>query len=336
MIETQTQVYGWDIPDVPARPMSQAGIDEWRRIACEVRDYAVERKLTQADIARLADVKASTLHQILKGTYNGKYDGTLDALSNWLRADREQRSTKQALITPPDWVETPVARAVRDALSFAQSAPAMVMVTLGSGMGKTTVARHFMATRPNVFRMVAKPTVRTPVQVIRELASTLHIKSGSLAKCRDEIGARLKRDDRYTLLIVDEAQFLTEDAVNELRYFKDECDTGLAFLGNYGVKRFAVKPTEDGYGQIQRRFGIKVDALRPLPGDIEAYVAAWGFEDREIVKLLQTIGRTHGFLGQISETVKHAAILAAADDSPALTAAHIRRAWENRSGGQKL
>lgn len=336
MTEIQTQAYGWDIPDAPARPMPPQAMDEWRRIASEVRDYAVERKLTQADIARLADVKSSTLHQILKGSYTGKYDGTLDALRNWLNADREQRSTKQALITPPEWVETPSARAVMNALSFAQSAPAMVMVTLGSGMGKTTVARHYMATRPNVFRIVAKPTVRTPGQVIRQLANTLHIRGISMAKCRDEIEARLRRDDRYTLLIVDEAQFLLEDSVNELRYFRDECDTGLAFLGNYGVKRFAAKPTEDGYGQIQRRFGIKVEELRPLPGDIETYVAAWGFEDREIVRLLHTIGRTHGFLGQIDETVKHAAILAAADGSETVTANHIRRAWENRSGGQKL
>ncbi len=62
-----------------------------------------------------------------------------------------------------------------------------------------------------------------------------------------------------------------------------------------------------------------------------AFVAAWNIDDSEIIKLARAIGRKPGALGQITESLRLASILAAGAGR-ALTAADLREAWVNRGG----
>jgi hypothetical protein len=143
----------------------------------------------------------------------------------------------------------------------------------------------------------------------------------------------MKSNGRKTLLIIDEAQNLSPRAVDELRFLSDEYGTGLAFLGNLDVNtRFGGTEPREGYGQAQRRIGFRLTQLKPKRADIDAFVSAWGLTDTAIVKLLRQIGEKPGALGQITGTLKMAALMAAGHGRE-ITSDDVLAAYVNRCGG---
>ncbi len=325
---------GWTVPITTSRDMPVAEFERYRTVNQAVLDYARQHRLTRADISARSGIAAGTLYDLLKGTYRGLYKGFVEQLENWLKAEAEAALQRQVRVEVPAFVETPTAREVLNALVYAQTAPAFVLVTLGPGMGKTTCARHMAETRPGVFRTVMRPSIQRPGAMMTEIARVLEISERNANRRAVEVGIRLKRNGRHTLLIVDEAQFLSDEAVNELRYLMDEYGVGIALLGNEDLNaRYGGVRPKEGYGQLHRRIGMRVRRLHPQAGDIEAYVAAWNFGDADIIRMLKAIASRSGALGQVAETVKLAAVLSG--DSGQLTAEAIRVAWRNR-GGENL
>lgn len=232
----------------------------------------------------------------------------------------------------PDFVETPTAKKVMDTLLFARSFSAMVPIVLGPGMGKTTCIDRAMSIWPGTFKATMRTSIRSPNSMMRSLARQLGIKASNAEDRIDSIGLKVKRDERETLLMVDEAQSLSEDAINELRYLKDVYKVGIALLGNADLNAHCggLVPRE-GYGQIHRRMTKRITELKPHSKDIATYIAACGFEDKERVQLLTAIGKKPGAIGQIVETLKLASVLAARDpEAIEISADDIRRAWNNR------
>jgi hypothetical protein len=168
--------------------------------------------------------------------------------------------------------------------------------------------------------------------MLQELALALDVIERNPARLDRAIGHRLQRNGRHTLLIVDEAQNLKDDAADQLRYFHDEYGTGIALLGNDEVaSRFGRKDPRKGQAQFHRRVGKRIERLMPWPEDVEALIDAWGVEDSEARKILRAIGSKPGALGQVDKTMRLASIFAMGASQP-VSADHIRAAWRDRAG----
>lgn len=290
--------------------------------------------LSRAEIARQANVPGSTVTQWLDDKYYGNNEKIARDFLRWLKAIEDQAAHLQArsALREPGYVETPTAVEVTNILAYAQTAPEMTLVTLGAGMGKTSVARQYVATRPHAHRITVRPKASNMYTLVGELAVVLGITERNPAFLDRAIGNKLKRNGNLTLLIIDEAQQLADQAINQLRYYLDEYGCGIALLGNEEIyNRFGRGDVKEGYGQIHRRIGMRLRRLAPLEGDITAMIAAWGIEDPEQVKLLTAIGHKHGALGQIDKTIRLASILAQGQQRE-MNAADIRSAWQNRGG----
>ena len=130
--------------------------------------------------------------------------------------------------------------------------------------------------------------------------------------------------------MVDEAQNLTDEAVNQLRYFLDEYGTGIALMGNEELySRFGNSAPKPAYAQLASRIGVRIRQLQPTPGDVDMLVDGWGVEDRKVRPLAVALGRRPGALRQISETFKLAAVYAAGANR-SITAEDFELAIENR------
>ncbi len=312
----------------------------------ERRDYdavraAVAQKMQETGwsmnkVAIAAGVKAGTFNPWYYGTSKGVYPPWTARLKGWLdgMSEGEETEAAQAAFEEPDFVETPTAKELLSMLIYAQNAPAIVVATLGSGMGKTTVARHVASQRPHVYRVVMHPKTSSPTGMLWEIAQNLWIDERRPSRVVMAIGEKLKRNGKKTLLIIDEAQNLSDEAVNQLRHFYDEYRTGIALLGNDAVySRFGKQPVGDGGGQIHRRIGKRLRRLKPQADDIKAYLDAWNFTDPDVRKLLTMIGNKPGAIGQIAETLRYAAILVASRPGSTLTADDVRQAWAARGTG---
>jgi len=330
-IETQ-EVEGFPAPASEPKQLAEGPLADWRELTAKVREVANRFGYTKTQIATRANIPLGTFSPWYDGTYAGNYPNQHAKIRAFLTAQEEAAAAARDALEEPEWVDTPTAGKVMTALTYAQQAPAMVLITLGPGMGKTTAAKRFASTRPYAYRVVMRPSTGSVHAMLREISEALDVIERDPAKLPKEIGRKLKRNGRRTLLMIDEAQNLGEKAVNELRYFMDEYGVGIALLGNEDVhSRFGGTAPKEGYGQLQRRIGMRIHQLKPKVEDIDAFVAAWGIDDADVVRLLKVIGNKPGALGQVTETLKLASILASGYGRP-IAAADIRSAWMNRGG----
>lgn len=328
---TETQE-GFPAPASEPKQLAEGPLADWRELTSKVREVANRCGYTKTQVASRANIPLGTFSPWYDGTYAGSYPNQHAKIRAFLTAQEEAAAAARDALEEPEWVDTPTAGKVVTALTYAQQAPAMVLITLGPGMGKTTAAKRFAATRPHAYRVVMRPSTGSVHSMLREIAEALDVVERDPAKLPKEIGRKLKRNGRRTLLMIDEAQNLGEKAVNELRYFMDEYGVGIALLGNEDVhSRFGGTAPKEGYGQLQRRIGMRIHQLKPKAEDIDAFVAAWGIEDVDVIRLLKVIGGKPGALGQVTETLKLASILASGYGRP-IAADDIRSAWMNRGG----
>lgn len=329
-------------PGLWAPPRGEPGLDgadlaAWRSAVADLRALAGEARLSKLEVARRAAVPIGTLSPWYDGSYTGRYDAVTERVRRFPAAHAEARAARLALPAAPDFVPTPTARRLTEALACAQTMPEIAVATLGAGCGKTTTARAYVAARPNAWLVTMRPSTAGRHPMLCELALALDVTESNPARLDRALGARLRRNGRNTLLILDEAQHLSDDAVNQLRYFNDEYGTGLALLGNEAVFRRWGGPQEkaarDGFAQIQSRIGYRIQRRQPLPGDTEALLDAWGLKDEEVRRLCVTISRRDGALRLVDKSIKLAAMIAAGEGRE-IAAADLRAAWANRTAGE--
>lgn len=323
---------GWPAPrGEPA--LGREALAAWRETAAALRARAEAEGLSMGEVARASGVPQGTLNPWYHGAYTGNYEAVTARLRRYLAAAAESAAVAAALPEAPGFVETPTARELIEALVYAQSLPEIAVVTLAAGCGKTTVARHFAATRPHVTLVTMRPSTAGRGAMLAEIAAALDVTERNPVRLDRAIGARLARSSRNTLLIVDEAQHLTDEAVNQLRFFHDEVGCGLALLGNEAVwRRWAARPERDrdGLAQIQSRIGYRILRRGPQAGDAEAICDAWGIEGAEVRRAALALARLPGALRTLVKTLQLAALDAAgrggAITAEGLRAAHARRA----------
>lgn len=316
----------------PAHDPSETGGERIRRIQEDVRRLARSNGWSNAEVCRRADVATSTYSEFMGGTYRGSYVIIADKLDRWLTSEDAHAETAAAVIQDVSYVTTPTSNEVWDALTFAQTMPTMTVITLGAGMGKTRTLREFAAKRTHAYRVPIEPVDSKPNFTLRKICNALSINPPKrISDMPSVLGERLKRDGRQPLLMLDEAQNLSDESVNQLRFLLDEYGCGIALVGNEDLTvRYALGASREGYGQIHRRIGFRVKRLKPQPEDIEAMLDAWSVQDPEIRRLCRQIGNRAGALGQIFEALRLASIMAYGR-SRSMTPDDLTRAWANRS-----
>lgn len=297
----------------------------------DLRQLMAREGLTQADIARGADIPYGTFTPWMAAKYKGDNAGIAGKVRRWILAREEGRKIGVGLPAEPGFVETTTAREVLNALQWAAQMPGIAVITLGPGMSKTSAAKEFERRTPHAYRVVMRPSTGSVHSMVHEIAQRLQVSERNPSRIVRAIGEKVQRNGRHPLIIMDEAQNLKDAAVDELRHLLDEFGCGIALLGNEDVStRWGRATPKDGYGQLHRRIGLRIRRLKPLAEDVDAFLSAWRIEDEAMLKFLRMIGGKPGALGQIAETIKFGSLLAAGERR-ALTVDDLKGAWANRS-----
>lgn len=291
-----------------------------------VRDIMEQREITQADLAAEIDYSASTVNLWLKNRYGGDVEAVEAELGKWVarNADDEQLG---AAAEANVFVETPSARAYFGVLRYAQSTGRLGLIYGGSGDGKTTACKEYAAQRPNVWISRAAPSNGGLFYAIRQIASDLDVmKPGrGAAEMSEAIIAKLTNSKG--LLIVDEADFLSPAALEQLRYIHDVTKVGMVFVGNYEVyaQLRGGGKREVALARIYSRLG-KSQMSSCGPGDVEAVAKSLGVTARDQLAALRRIAERPGHLGNVVQAIRQAQRVAKKMGQP-LAAEHIELAW---------
>lgn len=329
----KTKQSNWELPT--AQPSIRGEeLAAWIDTTQKVAELATAMGFSKARISREADIGEGTFSQWYGGTYNVATIHTMTVkMKRWLASHAEAMKVDKRILTGPDYIATPTSKKVMMALRFAHQASEFSIITLAAGMGKTVTCKHYQKLTPHVYRATMRPQTSTLHSMMVELCRVLDVAQNNPAKLDTAIGEKLKAKEAKCLLMIDEAQNLHDRAVDQLRYFLDEYNCGIALLGNEEVyKRFAGKTDGPSYGQINRRVGYRIRQMKPTRDDITAVLDAWKIKDDENRKLLAAIGMRDGALGQITKTIQLAS-MSAIGAGEEMNAGHIKDAWSIREGG---
>src|SRR5699024_622529 len=268
--------------------------------AAEMEQYA----LSQAVVARESGVNSSAFNRWLRGQYPGDNATIDDKIKRWLDARLERRRTEATLPAAPAWVDTPSARQVLSALSYAQMAGDITVIYGGAGVGKTLAARRYKRQAPNVWIATMTPATSVLGSALERIALTVGLRpSGRAARIEGDIIDKLT--GTQGLLIIDEGQHLCPRALEAVRSLQDATGIGVAILGNEIVYAQLTGGTRSmGFAQLFSRIGKRVRLTRPKAADVDALLDAWGINARDAQRLLHQIAKKPGALRGVTKTLR--------------------------------
>jgi DNA transposition AAA+ family ATPase len=229
-------------------------------IAERVNAWLVQRSYSQAALGRLARIAASTLNQILKGNYATSPTKQLQAVDGAMqRADDSQADAA----TPP--VETSVYKLAFAACGMARRYRNFAVLSARVGTGKTFALKRYARSKGNTHLIEATPTM-TPQSLVKLLARVVlgvEIKGGMDDRFLAVVAALRNTD---SLLIIDEAETMTNKQLEVIRRLRDLADVGVVLAGTEFLSAL-IKPERGQFGQIRSRAGYWPETVQAITAE---------------------------------------------------------------------
>ncbi|MDW0617337.1 AAA family ATPase [Mannheimia haemolytica] len=297
----------------------------------QIKQHLSQTGVTQNQLARESGINAGALSSYLNGSYAGDI-ANLEAKLTAYFAKKEVQARE--FVEAPAFIETATARQIFKTLEFAQIANCMATVYGMSGVGKTKAIQEFKKGRANVWLVTASPSRSSLSEILYEIALELGIsdaprRKGTLSRL---IARKIKGTEG--LLIVDEADHLPYEALEELRIMQEEANIGLVLVGNdkvYTRMKGGISPHHE-YARLWSRVAKNTSIQKTKQADTKAVAKAWGLEeDTEALKVMQSITETGGGLRILTQTLRLAGMVAKGLDQ-AITADLIIKARQELLG----
>lgn len=289
-------------------------------------------RLSQAKVAReVTGVAPGTLSQFLADTYPGDNYAVARKLQSWLTA-YEDRTSSGGLPDGPEWVETPSSVRVIDCLRYAQIAQDMVLIYGGAGTGKTKGIERYVITAPSVFHVTMTPANSSVIACLDVIAQAVglreYVRTGS--GMYRAICARLRNTNG--LLVIDEAQHLGVQALDQIRSIHDAERIGIALVGNEHVYTRMTGGVRAPYlDRLFSRIGKRILLRSSSAADVDAIIKAWGIEDPGCRSQVREIASKPGGLRVLDKTLRLAAAYAKAARRD-ICCDDVRASWRELGG----
>ena len=295
----------------------------------DVAAYIERNGMTKRQFAADADVAEGTFGPWLNEQYQGDNEKVAARVHRLLTTRQEQDQMAESLPEAPGWQKTKSALKVLTVLDHCQLWGDMGVIGMGPGLGKTETINHFPNLRPRVWIATMSPSSRG---VPNALVAMLEAMGEDEAKGTPQALSRRvqKKATAGGLIVIDEAQHLSQQAVDEFRSIHDRTKVGLVFSGDETVFQLFDGTRKAAFAQYHSRIGIRWRQSRPYAEDADILAIAHGVTDGPSIKLLREIAQKPGALRGLTKTILQARRMSAMTDVP-MSPALIREAWASRA-----
>jgi DNA transposition AAA+ family ATPase len=282
-------------------------VDDMDALRQRIRSAMKERGLAMTDVARQVGVPYGTFSSWMGNTYRGRLGPIGEKASQWLDGQQAADRTRALAPKAPGFLPTPTAEAILATLEHAQFMPEFVVITGSPGVGKTSAGRAYAQRNTNVWLITAEPTMSTPRAVLEYLAEAIGVPSRGMSTQQLSRSLTRRMTGSQGLILIDEAQHLTSQTLDQLRMFYDLAD-----------------------------IGMRLARPRAMKGDIEQLMDAWDIAGKEERAMLVQIAKRPGALRNLTKVLRMAHMLGSAEGAEAVAETHISMAWERLSAGAPL
>lgn len=188
---------------------------------------------SQRDISRETGLSTSVISQFLGGTYAGDNKVVANTLSKYLRVAKDRLKSQQSTTFFETLENT---QNVLYACNHAHIENDIVLVCGDAGAGKTTALKHYAAENTGVIMITCNSCTRSATAVLKLILNKLGIQSINRKEVlMNKLLERLR--GTHYLIILDEADHLTLDALQAIRNLNDSAGVGIVLSGNDKIYR---------------------------------------------------------------------------------------------------
>lgn len=307
----------------------------------EVRLWAIgfrelrEPPLSWMQFAKESGVPAGTLQPFCAGTYQAKDGGSNIARKLFQFRQQVESAEKRQKTLPvnPGFFQTETSERLMLLLEVAHMGRITVGAT-GPGTGKTMTVKEYGERAQPVWVATMRPSAARLGPMILEVHKALGLEARRFQSAADATRVVLERvRGRRGLLVIDEANYLTIDSIEEIRSWHDETGVGVCLLGNEELlARIETGRHRDQFARLNRRIAQRHTQRLPLREDVHAFCDAWRISQPDIRTYLEKIALTPdaGGLGECQQLIEAGSMMAAADDR-GLSLADLRDAQMYRA-----
>jgi DNA transposition AAA+ family ATPase len=290
--------------------------------------------LPWSQLAKESGIPLGTISTFAAGTYGAKDGGGNVARKVFqFRQMVEAQSMRQSkLPTNPGYFDTRTSLRMMDLLEIAHSGRITVVGT-GPGTGKTMTIDEYAERAGSVWRATMKPSSNSLLSMIQGVLLSLGVEQRRLSTSDASAVVVTRITGRKGLLVIDEANWLSIEAIEELRYWHDETGVGVCLLGNEQlVQKIKTGPKRDQLARLLSRIANMHEQRTPLAEDVTAFCNAWGIEQPDIRRYLENIALTpdSGGLRECKQLIEAATMLAVGEDR-GLSISDLRDAQSERA-----
>lgn len=278
------------------------------------------------ELARSTGVPHGTLSSFGGETYGGDNERIARQIFRYRQHLASQAELDIEAPEIPGFIDTPTSKRLVSILRWGHRGR-VVVAAMGPGTGKTETCRHYRDCHSNVWLTTMKPSTANMNNMQIELLSVLGEKDAHGGS--QQLSRRIVDRVRGTggLILFDEAQHLTEKAIEEIRSWHDETGVGVALIGNATVVgRLEGGSRKAAYAQLYSRVAMRHIQNLPLEGDALAIADAWGVTNAKQRAFVVKISQMPGGLRSVTMMLELGTMIAASERK-ALELSHLNDAW---------
>ncbi|WGV98840.1 AAA family ATPase [Vibrio sp. YMD68] len=268
---------------------------------CEtILRWIESREQSQSWLAKRARMSASLVNQVLKGKYgNERGSSPTTHIVKMHQTITHFEETEERVPV----VQTSVFKLAQLCCNAVRTDRTMGAFTGIVGTGKTFALKHYVSTHPNTYMLRGRRGLNAPALIKRLISLTgTHIDKG--AQLDDKFDALIDAlAETDSLLIVDEAENITDMALHYIRTLHDETGVGVVLAGTEDLLG-KVMPESSIFHQIGSRITFKPATIRGITRNDADQVALASFKgelDSEVLDAMWTYSA--GSIRQLTKAI---------------------------------
>ena len=281
--------------------MSEVNISDIREV---LRNLVDGTRFTFAQVARETGLSSSVVSGFMNNKYAGDNDRVELVLQRWVT---KQHSAAEL----PRFIETPTVKQIWTACRYAHLTECIGVVCGNPGVGKSEAAREYRRSNDNVWLITITPSCASVLECLTELAYELGMNDAPRRKGPLARALRRRLDGTQGLVIIDEADHLGAETLEELRLLQEATRVGLVLMGNHRVYSNMTGGNRTvEFARLFSRIAKRVAINKTKKADVEAIADAWHIDGEKERELLQKIAQKPGALRILSHSLRLAAMTA--------------------------
>jgi len=267
-------------------------IESINRAITQLNEYICTNGKTQAAVSKEIGISPGTLSQFLSGSYIGANEEIAEKILQYLEREYERINNTAYPTYKPELRNAMLADSC---LGYIQLRGGIGTIVGAAGSGKTTALKHYEEENSGVIYVQMDATKNSPRSVLKLIAKAAgkEIK-GTASDLLDRLVEEFTGTSR--LVIIDEAQHLTERSFDTVRALTDKAGIGIVYAGTPDIRNRMVGRKQEELDQVYSRIAYNVELNNHYTiKEIATLFHEYDLDD-EIIKALYYISSRKGGL----------------------------------------